>query len=268
MSESAKALQGEVQAPKKNGNSKPSERGSEGKRKLAVVEPTPPAVAEGDALLLMIERVARDPSVDIDRMQKLMQMHQDAEAKRQRTAFLAALSKLQAALPAIERKGKGQSGKYARFEDFIEAIKPQLAAHGFSLTFRIKQEPNIIHIVGVLGHEAGHQEETELALPADSTGNKNAVQAVGSSVQYGKRYVGMTLLGIASEDEDDDGKAAGAGAKIGAEDVEKLRSLIMETQSDLAFFYNMFEIECLEDMPTAKLATALRMLDLKKNKKR
>ena len=237
------------------------------KRKTDIAIATAP-VSESVALIAMIERAARDPAVDVDKLQKLFQMHQDADSRQARTAFLAALAKMQAELPAIERKGTAHnSKKYARFEDFIVAVKPKLAEFGFSLTFRLQQTDKDIRISGVLGHAAGHQETTDLSLPADSSGNKNAVQAWGSSISYGKRYVGVTLLGIATEDEDDDGNAAGAGEKVGAESVEKLRSLLMETQSDLAFFYNMFEIECLEDMPAAKLATALRMLELKKSKK-
>lgn len=223
-------------------------------------------VAPFDPTMAIVERALATGNVEIiERVLALQERVQDRAAK---AAYLAALPKLQAKLPAIERKGTGHNKtRYARFEDLIKGINGPMTECGFSLTFRIEQEAGTIKITGVLGHEGGHQEQTSLTLPADTTGNKNAVQALGSSTSYGKRYVGMTLLGIATEDEDDDGKAAGDGAKIGTEDVEKLRSLLMETKSDLAFFYNLFDIECLEDMPTAKLSTALKMLELKKTKK-
>jgi hypothetical protein len=48
-----------------------------------------------------------------------------------------------------------------------------------------------------------------MRLPADTSGAKNPVQAWGSSASYGKRYVAMTLTGIATDD-DDDGRAAAA----------------------------------------------------------
>jgi hypothetical protein len=137
-------------------------------------------------------------------------------------------------LPAVERKGTGHNGKkYARFEDFIAKTMPVITDNAFSLTFRIDQTDTAIKITGVLGHEAGHQETTSLSLPADTTGNKNAVQAWGSSVSYGKRYVGMTLLGIATEDEDDDGKAAGGQAKqcITEEQAEQLSKLVAKTEA-------------------------------------
>ena len=63
-------------------------------------------------------------------------------------------------------------------------------------------------VVGVLRHEAGHKEEAELVLPADVSGGKNPVQAVGSSLSYGQRYVTKLLLNLASRrlGEDDDGQ--------------------------------------------------------------
>lgn len=68
-------------------------------------------------------------------------------------------------------------------------------------------------VVGVLGHAGGHAEETAMTLPADMTGNKNPVQAWGSTASYGKRYVTLTITGIATEDEDDDGAGAIRGKR-------------------------------------------------------
>jgi hypothetical protein len=193
--------------------------------------PAQPA-AETDSLLNLIERAARDPNVDIDKMERLFGMRERMQAQASKTSYLAALAVLQAALPAVERKGTGHNQKkYARFEDFIETIKDPMKSCHFSLSFRIKQEAALLRIVGVLGHKDGHQEETELALPADNSGNKNAVQALGSSISYGKRYVGMTLLGIATEDEDDDGKAAGGKERITAEQAEQLAALVKQTEA-------------------------------------
>jgi hypothetical protein len=229
--------------------------------------PAPQQAVEGDSLLNLIERAARDPNVDIDKMERLFGMRERMQLQGSKTCYLAALSRMEAELPAIERKGTAHNNKkYARFEDFIEAVKPILAKHGFSLTFRIDQTDTAIKITGVLGHEAGHQETTSLSLPADTSGNKNPVQSWGSSISYGKRYVGMTLLGIATEDEDDDGKAAGGSERISSDQVEELRTILMDTGSDLARFYAMFEIECLEDMPKSKLQTARQMLAMKKKK--
>lgn len=229
------------------------------------IKDQPPAVAEANALLSMIERAARDPAVDIDKMQRLFQMQQEAETRRSRVAFLAAFSALQKDLPAIERKGTGHNDKkYARFEDVITAVKPKLAEHGFSLSFRTDHQGTTIKVTGVLGHEAGHQEETALPLPADTSGNKNAVQSWGSSISYAKRYVALTLLGVATEDEDDDGKKAGAGELITDVQAGKLKSLVVEASADIERFTAYMKVERIEDIPAARFAHAVAMLNKKR----
>lgn len=225
-----------------------------------------PAVAEANALLSMIERAARDPAVDIDKMQRLFTMQQEAEARRARVAFLAAFSALQKDLPAIERKGTGHNkAKYARFEDFVEKIKPILAAHGFSLSWRTAQEASVITVTAVLGHEAGHQETTSLALPADTTGNKNPVQSWGSSIAYGKRYTGMTIIGTATEDEDDDGKKAGAAARerITEEQATALIALMKKAEVEEQIVLERFGVEAVADLSPADLKTATNKLNKK-----
>lgn len=221
-------------------------------------------MSESGALLSMIERMARDTTIDPDRVERFFAMHQQAMARQARNHYLAAFAKLQADLPAVARKGTGHnSKKYARFEDVIEAIRAPLAQHGFSLSFRTKHEGQIVRITGILGHEAGHQEETDLPLPADTSGSKNAVQAWGSSISYGKRYVALTLLGIATED-DDDGKAAGAGATITDEQAEKIKKALDEIDGSLPRFCAYFRLEKLGDLPAAQFARAMASINKKR----
>ena len=213
-------------------------------------------MSESGALLSMIERMARDTTIDPDRVERFFAMHQQAMARQARNHYLAAFAKLQADLPAVARKGKGHNEKkYARFEDVIEAIRVPLAQHGFSLSFRTKHEGQIVRITGILGHEDGHQEETDLPLPADTSGSKNAVQAWGSSISYGKRYVALTLLGIATED-DDDGKAAGATGTNIVNDAQtaELTKLIKDSDADLNWILERYEITELKYMTAKQFA--------------
>jgi len=50
--------------------------------------------------------------------------------------------------------------------------------------------------------------QADLPVIEKNGGSKNAVQAVGSSVSYGKRYVMSALLNITTTDDDDDGQSA------------------------------------------------------------
>jgi hypothetical protein len=173
------------------------------------------------AMLSVIERAARDPNVDIDKMERLMQMHERMQARQAKAEFDADMAELQPELPAIGERGKAMVNGQVRYtfalwEDINTAIKPVLMRHGFALTFRT-DFTNGITVTGVLSHRGGHREETSITLPSDKSGSKNDVQAVASTVSYGKRYTAGALLNLTSHGEDDDAYAAAGDAAAAAD---------------------------------------------------
>jgi hypothetical protein len=165
-----------------------------------------------------MERSLADPGADLDRLDRVAVIYERALARETEQAFVRSLIQMQRRLPVLDELGEvtDESGAvkstYASWEDTVETIRPILFRHGFALSFRpgisARGEPMV---VGVLRHEAGHKEEAELVLPADVSGGKNPVQAVGSSLSYGQRYVTKLLLNLASRKlDDDDGQLAGS----------------------------------------------------------
>jgi hypothetical protein len=165
-------------------------------------------------LLGVIARAARDPNVDIDKMERLLEMQERVLARQAKEEYDAALALLQPDLPVISERGKilnkngGVQSTYALWEDVNEAIRPLLAEHGFALSFKTGRQGDQVTVTGILSHRLGHREETTVELPSDGSGSKNAVQAIGSSTSYGKRYAAFALLNITSKGEDDDGQTA------------------------------------------------------------
>lgn len=241
-------------------------------KSITVASPAPspapvPASSPDDAILALIERAARDPAVDIDKMERLFGMHERMKATNATAAFLAALAQMQAEMPAVARRGKAHNDKkYARFEDIVETVRAPLQNHGFSLTFRLEQQADKLRVTGVLGHSGGHAEQTDILLSADASGSKNAVQAWGSSVSYGKRYVALALLGIATED-DDDGKAAGGGAElISAAQLAQLEKLMAEHGVSVPDFCNHYEIGRVADVPARYFDQVVKAITSPKRK--
>ena len=174
------------------------------------------ALPETTTIIQVIERAALNPNVDIDKMERLLMMQERIMERNARMAYTTALATMQPLLPVIgerggiENKAGDVQSTYALWEDINDAIRPFLSEYGFALSFRTGQaEDGRIRVTGVLSHREGHQEETTITLPHDSSGSKNAVQAVGSSTSYGKRYTAMALLNLTSRGEDDDGTAGG-----------------------------------------------------------
>jgi ERF superfamily len=172
----------------------------------------PVVQTEDSTLLAVISRAAADPKTDVEKMERLMAMYERIGAKRAETEFAAAFSTMQDKLPAIAERGD-VPGRYtfAKWEDINAVIKPILTQHGFALSFRTDCVDGIA-VTGVLSHSGGHSISTTIKLPADPSGNKPAVQAIASSVSYGKRYAAGALLNLTSHGEDDDAFAASQGS--------------------------------------------------------
>lgn len=241
---------------------------------VAVAQP----VGEMAALFSMIERAARDPNVDIAKMERLFEMQQQAAAKRARMEYDAAFSLMQPRLPEIDKRGKilikskgseevVQSTPYALWDDTNKVIKPILAEFGFGLSFRITQTPDRLTTTAVLSHVGGHREETSFSAPIDNTGSKNNVQGWGSSFTYGKRYSGTALLNITTRGEDDDGKAAGAAAPISDDQAIEIRDLIEATGTDEAAFCKYIGTEKLSILPAKDFGRAMMALKKKAAKR-
>nr|NLU60453.1 single-stranded DNA-binding protein [Pseudomonas sp. BIGb0427] len=199
---------------------------------------TPVIAAESVTILQIIQQVAMSPSADIDKMERLMAMHQNIQAQQAKQQFDEALAQMQEELPVIGERGgiKDKSGRiqstYALWEDINEMIKPVLARHGFALSFRTPRNERGIEVEGVLSHRAGHRNHL-LVLPADTTGSKNGVQAVASSVSYGKRYTAGALLNFTTTGEDDDGNGAVVTPRVTSVQATQL-AVLLERCSDKA----------------------------------
>lgn len=163
-----------------------------------------------DPMLAMMERLASNKDVDVVKLQALIDMQKDIMAVNAKAAFNTAFAKLQQALPTVIEKGRTNNGAYARLEDIIETVRPVLGAEGFSLSHRTEwPDKGTVKVIGILTHEQGYSRESEFLATADTSGNKNAIQALGSAVSYGRRYTTKDLLNIVTKEEDDDGKKAG-----------------------------------------------------------
>ena len=56
-------------------------------------------------LLEVIARAARDPNVDIDKMERLLEMQERVHARNAKAAYYSALAEMQPSLPAIVERG-------------------------------------------------------------------------------------------------------------------------------------------------------------------
>ncbi len=250
--------------------------------KTDVTKLEPAASEEGARVLTMIDKVLAVPDFPVEKLERLFDLYQKQQADMAKRAYLSALATMQPLLPVIEKKGtikgnendaqgnktgnKTKQSQYARWEDVVEGVRPILAAHGFSISFKTEQPtPDRIAVTATLGHRDGHTESTTMSLPIDSSGSKNNVQGWGSSVSYGKRYTAFALLNIVARGEDDDGEKAGQEF-VTDEQANALLLLIKETNSDPKQFLDIAGVENVSDILTSKYEMAHNLLMAKKRK--
>jgi hypothetical protein len=190
---------------------------------------------------------------DIEMIEKLMSLQERWETGQARKAFDKAIAAAKAKITPIQRNAKGHNDKrYADFAAIAKVVDPILSEHGLSYRFRTAQSDRI-SVTCILSHEAGHSEETTLTGPADTSGSKNAIQAIGSTLTYLQRYSLVQMLGLAAA-ADDDGKAGAATTPITQKQADDLTDLIEAKGANTAAFLKWVRnrypnVERLEDIP-------------------
>lgn len=158
---------------------------------------------------------AVEKGMEINQLEKLMELKDKHEQKEARKSFYQALSKFQSEIPVIKKRGKASfdtrnGGKteydFAKLEHIVSDIKPYLLSNGLSFRFeQLLDQSGAIKITCVITHLDGHCESTSMSAMPDTSGTKNAIQSSASSVTYLQRYTLTGVLGIVTEGEDNDG---------------------------------------------------------------
>ena len=186
-----------------------------------MAETTAVAVSEPQdqtgVMVSLIQRAATDPQVDLEKLDKLLDVKDRWEKEEARKAYVAALAAFKRSPPRLVKDkqvdfGEGRSRtryQYANLGDVASQVAAGLAEHGLSHGWAVAQEQGVVTVTCTLTHEWGHGESVSITAPRDDTGNKNSIQQIGSAITYLERYTLMAITGLAAHDTDDDGQGAG-----------------------------------------------------------
>lgn len=222
-------------------------------------------------------QIAVEKGADLDQLQKLMDLQERWEANEARKAFVVAKAKFKAKAPAIDKnkhvgftsKKEGASKTdywHATLDHVAELLDPVLSKYGLSYSWETEQrDGGLIRVTCILTHVMGHSERVTLQATPDTSGNKNSIQAVGSTVTYLQRYTLLSATGISTGDMDDDGKAAGGG-QITEGQLTELRAELDAVEADIPGFCKYMGVESLKDIPQSQLGKARNAIAAKKGK--
>lgn len=213
---------------------------------------------------IQLLQVAVQKGVDTEQLKQLMELQREWKAERAREAFHAAMNAFRAeAISIVKTKQvsfKETHYKHATLADIVSASVPALSKHGLSHRWETKQDGNAITVACVVTHELGHSAQTSLTAPPDTSGSKNSIQAIGSTVSYLQRYTFMAITGLAAKDADDDGRGSEPPAYITPDQVTVINDKIAEAKTSKAQFLNWLHAEAVEQILAADYQKALDKL--------
>ena len=158
-------------------------------------------------------QVAVEQNADLEKLEKLMGLVERHKAALAKQAFDVSMAAFKKDPPALVKdthvkfptKGGGETDYYHESLDQVSTvIGIALAEHGLHHSWSTKQEQGgLITVACILGHELGHSKTVSLSAMPDTSGGKNPVQGVGSTVTYLERYTLKAVVGLAAADQDD-----------------------------------------------------------------
>ncbi|MCK5605057.1 ERF family protein [Candidatus Pacearchaeota archaeon] len=146
---------------------------------------------------------------DLDKVEKMMELQERFEANEARKAYVVAMAAFKAKPPKIDKDASVKYGqtayKHATLGNVVDKINKGLSGQGLSAAWQTEQKDKSIAVTCIITHILGHSESTTLEAGADTSGAKNSIQAIGSTITYLQRYTLLSLAGLATAEIDDDG---------------------------------------------------------------
>jgi hypothetical protein len=167
---------------------------------------------------------------DVATIREMMAMRKEYSDEEARKAFARAMTAFRAEpIVVLKSRQVGYTNSdgdfvgytHAELADFTEAIGPAMAKHGLSYNWRSRKEGAQVYVTCVITHADGHSQETPLDAPLDTSGKKNAIQSLGSTITYLQRYTLCLATGVAARGIDDDGRSGGEGDGGGEPDPQQ-----------------------------------------------
>ena len=216
------------------------------------------------SLIQVIERAARDSTIDIDKMERLLAMQERIVARDAEAQFNAAMTAAQAEMGRISADATNPQtrSKYASYHKLDKVLRPIYTKHGFALSFDEADttKPEYVRVVCYVSHSAGHTRTYHRDMPADGKGAKGGdvmtkTHASGAAQAYGMRYLLKAVFNVAVGEDDKDGN--GNVECITEKQAADLGALITEHGGNMVRLLKYWKITSLAEIPAKNYAHAV-----------
>jgi len=225
-------------------------------------------------------RLAVDKDLDMDKLERLLEMKNQEEEKTAKAAFNAAMAVVQRHIqPIISDAENDHTGsRYAKLCTVVNTLAPIYTEQGFSVSYgqaKCDSEKLIndgwFRTTAELSHAAGFSKDYFVDLPADIMGsggkvNKTQIHGTKSTITYARGILmGMMFNFTTSDDGDTDGNMP--GEVITEEQAANLRDHLSafddadECERDLCSF---LKVPSLAELPVKLFAKAMKAINEQK----
>lgn len=232
------------------------ERGPDETASHALVDSSPAALMQ----------IALSKGMDLDKLEKMLELQERFEAVQAKKAFVFAMSEFKKkpleilkdkSVSFITKKGTPSEGKteydHASLANVVNVIGAELANHGLSAAWKTDQGDFGIKVTCILFHSGGHSEEVSLTAPPDLSGGKNPIQALASTVSYLERYTLLAITGLTTKDMDTNGiQPKGEIEYITTDMQTEINDFIKATKTNKAKFLKYIKAESIEKIPLSE----------------
>lgn len=228
-------------------------------------------VSVGNSSPMEAMTMALSQGADLEKLEKMLELQERWEQNEAKKAYTQAMAEFKADPPKINKDKhvdfKTQKGRtsydHASLGNVTSKINTSLASHGLTAAWKTDQNQGGITVTCTITHKLGYSESTSLTAGAETSGTKNNIQAIGSTITYLQRYTLLALTGLATHDQDDDGTASEV-EYINIDQRTEINDLIADTQSDLNGFLEYIGVASVDTIPVNKYNMAKTALQNKK----
>lgn len=233
------------------------------------------AVIQPSSVLSVIERAATDPNIDIEKMERLLAMHERLLAADASKSYSIAMASAQSQMKRISADAVNAhtKSKYASYAKLDSALRPIYSDHGFALSFNTEEsgKDDVLRVTCRVSHTNGHSERFQIDMPADGKSAKGGdlmtkTHATGAAATYGMRYLLKMIFNVAVGEDDTDGNMP--KNIISVDQAAELKGIIEEIGADTKGLLAAVcpNVGSIDELPALCYHSAKSFLAIKKRK--
>jgi hypothetical protein len=230
-------------------------------------EALPPVQTPMEMIALAIKSGAGEKELGI--LERMFEFDLKVKGQQAIEAYNDAMAKWKANAPQILKDkevsytaGKGKTSyHHATLGNVANTINASMSPFGLHASWKTEQPEGKIRVTCTISHRLGHSESTSLTADADTSGSKNAIQALGSTITYLERYTLLALTGLATHDQDDDGKSSEPVEYINDSQYADIVSILQEIGKSEQAFCKYKKVESLDKLLADQFEAIVKELD-------